>query len=122
MTPVLLDANVSPEIEAFLNSTFGLDAVHLRTLGLGKLSDDEIVLLAQREGRVIVTFDLDFGEMYSRGERGRFGVVVLRLEDQSPSYVKRVLERFFRQEAADINLTSSLVVLDGSRTRVVDAR
>lgn len=121
MTPLLIDANPSPDIAVFLNVTLGLDAVHLRTRGLAGLSDAEIVLLAKREGRVIVTCDLDFGEIYSRWERGKIGVIVLRLEDQAPTSVNPVLVRFFRQEAADIDLAMSLVVRDGKRTRVVAA-
>lgn len=122
MTPLLLDANLSPLSAHYLTSRFAFDVAHLRTLGLGELSDDEVVALARREGRTIVTFDLDFGDIYRRWERGRFGVILLRLDDQTSSAVNRVLDRFFRLEAANIDLVTSLVVLDGKRTRVVGPR
>jgi len=122
VTPLLIDANLSPEIAVFLRVTLGLDAVHLKERGLAALPDGDVLLLAKQEGRVIVTCDLDFGEIYGRWERGRIGVIVLRLENQAPTSVNPVLARFFRHEAADINLATSLVVLDGKRTRVVSAR
>jgi predicted nuclease of predicted toxin-antitoxin system len=121
VTPLLFDANLSPEVAVFLNLTFGFDAVHLRTRGLAGLPDGDVLALAKREGRVIVTCDLDFGEIYRRWERGQIGVIVLRLENETPASVNPVLARFFRQEAANIDLATSLVVLDGNRTRVVSA-
>lgn len=122
MTPLLLDANLSPDTGTYLRTELAFDAIHLRTIGLGELSDDEVVTLAKREGRVIITFDLDYGEIYKRWERGQIGVILLRLEDQTSSSVNRVLDRFFRQDAPGIDLTSSLVILDEARTRVVGAR
>jgi Domain of unknown function (DUF5615) len=38
----------------------GHDAVHLREEGLIRLPDREIVAKAAREGRIVLTFDLDF--------------------------------------------------------------
>lgn len=122
MTPLLIDANLSPDTAVYLRSALGFDAVHLRTLGLGELSDDEVVALAKREGRVVITFDLDYGEIYRRWESGHIGVILLRLEDQTASSVNGVLARFFRLEAAAIDIATSLVVLDGARTRVVTAQ
>src|SRR5512144_2177385 len=42
---------------------------------------------AKREQRVIVTLDQDFGEIYYLRERGRVGVLVLRLRDQTVASV-----------------------------------
>jgi predicted nuclease of predicted toxin-antitoxin system len=39
------------------------DALHLRELSLGKLADQEIFDKAAVEQRIILTFDLDFGEI-----------------------------------------------------------
>lgn len=118
MNGLLLDANLSPVTAEYLTSSFGLDVVALQTLGLGELNDDEVVRLARGERRVIVTFDLDFGEMFHRSELGLFGVIVLRLQDQTVESVNRVLGRFFAHEATGIDLHTSLVVLDQDRSRV----
>ena len=115
----LLDANLSPETASFLVETLHLDVVSLLTLGLSHLTDRQVVAMAQREARVVITFDLDFGEIYHRGERGNFGAIVLRLEDQTVEAVNRVLSRFFAEIAATVPLERSLVVLDDERVRIV---
>jgi predicted nuclease of predicted toxin-antitoxin system len=83
------------------------------------LRDREVVTLAKLEGRVIVTFDLDFGEIYHAEQRGRVGVIILRIRDQTVDSVNRVLERFFESEAANIPLERSLVIIEETRVRIV---
>jgi predicted nuclease of predicted toxin-antitoxin system len=41
----------------------GADAVHLRELGLQTLPDGQILAKAAEEDRVVLTFDLDFGDL-----------------------------------------------------------
>ena len=88
-------------------------------LGLGHLPDPDIVTLAKGQGRVIVTLDEDFGEIYFRRERGAIGVIFLKVQDQANVAVERVLDRFFRQDAPGIDLDHSLVVVTEYRVRVV---
>ena len=100
----LLDANLSPETAAYLRATFGFDVVDLLTLGQSHLTDREIVAMAKRESRVVITFDLDFGKIYHRWERGQIGAMVLRLEDQTVESVNLVLGRFFANVATTVSL------------------
>jgi predicted nuclease of predicted toxin-antitoxin system len=61
------------------------------------ISDDEVLALAVRESRVIVTNDKDFGEMVFRhGSRHR-GVILLRLADERASSKISVLSRLLSQ-------------------------
>ncbi len=92
MSRLLLDANLSPETREHLATRHGLDAADLITRRQAGISDAEVVELAKAEGRVIVTFDLDFGEIYHFAERGQIGVIVLRLDDQTVESVDRVLD------------------------------
>jgi len=57
-------------VTSWLNSQ-GHDATHLRDEGLQRLLNGEIFDKAIAESRVIVTFDLDFGEIvaFRKGER-----------------------------------------------------
>ncbi len=82
------------------------------------MRDDEVAKLALRHRRTPITCDLDFGRLYDRG-RGTFGVIILRLVDQTVESVNRALARFFREDAAGVALDASLVVLDEERRRVV---
>src|SRR5262249_16233728 len=119
MPPFLLDANLSPETRVFLVESFGVDVTDLMSLGLSHLGDAEVVALAKREGRVIITFDLDLGEIYNRKERGQLGVIILRLTDQTLESDNSVLARFFESHASTIPLERTLVDVDETRVRVV---
>ena len=57
----LADAGVSPKTVDFLKQ-LGHEAVHVRTLGLTRAADAELVTRARTESSVVVTFDLDFGD------------------------------------------------------------
>ncbi len=43
------------------------------------LDDEEILAIAQREDRVVITTDLDFGEMVARRALPHAGLILLRL-------------------------------------------
>jgi predicted nuclease of predicted toxin-antitoxin system len=60
---------VDERVVAWLRSA-GHDAVHLRDEGLHRLSDDAIFEKAIAEARILLTFDLEFGEIaaLARGE------------------------------------------------------
>jgi predicted nuclease of predicted toxin-antitoxin system len=114
----VLDANLSIETARFLNQSLGLDVVHLATLELMHLGDYEIVLFAQAEGRVIITFDLDFGHIHRGRTFGRFGFILLRLSEQSIESVNQRLHKFFT-DLPDMNvLIDSITVLEDKRSRV----
>jgi predicted nuclease of predicted toxin-antitoxin system len=114
----VLDANLSPLTRSFLADQFGLDVVDLLTLGLGHIGDDEVYAFAQRERRVIITLDLDFGEIFHRSEPEIAGVIILRLEDTSIESVNRILARFFARGTEHIDLDRSLVLIEEHRVRI----
>lgn len=118
MIKFLLDANISPETRFYLADTFGFDVVDLISENKAYLTDEEVVVLAKRERRVIITFDLDFGEIYHFKKKGGVGVIILRLDDQTVASVNRTLSYFFENEGKKINLHKSLVVLESDRIRI----
>ena len=65
----LADAGVSPDTVAFL-TRLGHDAIHVRALDMHRAQDRELVDYARSEGRVIVTFDLDFGDILAPRRAG----------------------------------------------------
>ena len=84
-----------------------------------RLPDAEIVALAKREGRVILTQDLDFGEIYYSMEEGQVGIVVLGLRHQTVEAVNDVLQRFLQSGVlSEDELRSTLVVLSEGTYRV----
>lgn len=118
MVSFVLDANLSIETARFLNQSLGLDVIHLANLELMHHDDFEIVLFAQAEGRVIITFDLDFGHIHRSRTLGRFGFILLRLTDQSIELVNERLHQFFT-DLPDMNvLVDSITVLEDKRSRI----
>lgn len=82
-------------------------------------TDERVAELANEQGRVVITFDLDFGEMSHFRGAGRLGVIVLRLRDQTVESVDRVLDLFFSNPPTDVDLDHSLVVLREHSLRIV---
>ena len=114
----LTDENISPESAAHLE-TLGYPCRSLCREGPRRLSDQKVVDLAKREGRVIVTHDLDFGQIYYFAEEGQMGILVLRLRHQTVEVVNDVLQRFLWSEAlTEQQLRKSLVILSETIYRV----
>ncbi len=118
MIKLLLDANLSPETRRYLIKIFAFDIIDLITENQAQLPDEDVVKLAIREKRIVVTFDLDFGEIYHFREKGNLGVIILRLEDKTVESVNKMLHQFFREEAEHINLYKSLVVIEEKGIRI----
>lgn len=117
MSKFLLDANLSPETKIFLEKEFRFDVVSLLILNLGQLPDEKVVKIAQDQKRVIVTFDQDFGEMFYFKEAGNFGVIILKLENQTIESVNLTLKNFFNHHV-DINLENSLIIVEENKIRI----
>jgi len=118
MTAFLADENVSPETADHLEA-LGHQCHSLVREGPRQLADPEIVALAKREQCIIITHDLDFGEIYYFVEDGELGVIVLRLRHQTIEAVNDVLERFLATRAlSESQLQRSLVILSESSYRV----
>jgi predicted nuclease of predicted toxin-antitoxin system len=58
----LADMGISPNTVAMLRG-LGYDALHLHEQGLDRLQDPLILQKARDEGRILLTHDLDFGEL-----------------------------------------------------------
>ena len=112
----LPDMNLPPAVAEWLQSK-GHDAVHIREIGLGHLPDREVFARAAEEGWIVVTFDLDFGEI--AGLAGATGATVLLLR------LRLVHQDYFRQrlqaaivEAAEALEAGATVVVEDARIRI----
>ena len=91
MLRFLLNANISPETVDFLNS-LGYDAKAVAQFNLQKAEDIEIAEKAVEENRILVTLDLDFGEIFYFSIKEKIWVIVLKLRDQTVESVNKNLE------------------------------
>lgn len=118
MITFLADENISPESADHLEA-LGYSCHSLLREGPRRISDSEIVAIARSEGRIIITHDLDFGEIYYFAADGEVGVIVLRLRHQTVEAVNDVLERFLETKVlSEGQLQRALVVLSENTYRV----
>jgi predicted nuclease of predicted toxin-antitoxin system len=60
-------------------------------------SDDSVILdLAVQQHRIVVTNDKDFGELVFRSGKPHDGILLLRLDDESPQNRLRVFQNVLR--------------------------
>jgi predicted nuclease of predicted toxin-antitoxin system len=112
----LADAGVSPDTVAFL-TRLGHDAIHVRSLDMHRAQDRELVDYARSEGRVVVTFDLDFGDILALGVLDRPSVILLRLSDERPAEVNGRLGTVVAEQAAALE-SGALILVEDVRYRV----
>lgn len=111
----LADAGISPRTVEFLKQ-LGHEAEHVRTLGMQRASDLDIVEHAQADRSVVVTFDLDFGEILALGVLDRPSVIILRLQDERATFVNDRLVSVLEDRQADLE-AGALVLVEDDRYR-----
>jgi predicted nuclease of predicted toxin-antitoxin system len=113
---LLLDMGLAQSTVDFLRDQ-GYDAVHLREEGLQHLSDEEVIEKARREGRVILTHDLDFGRLIALSQRQLPSAITFRLDDMQPPHVNHYLAEALQRFAAELE-AGALVSINELAIRV----
>ena len=108
----LADMGISPKTVGFLGDA-GHDAVHLHEQGLDRLEDSEILKKARTEGRVILTHDLDFGELVAASKGRLPSVVVFRLRSMRPDRVNLFLARVIDEHKPALEQGAFISVSEG---------
>jgi len=105
----LADMGISPRTVAVLRS-LGYEAIHLHEAGLDCLSDSDILAKALHEGRVVLTHDLDFGELVAASGARLPSVITFRLRNMSADNVNRFLQAIIleNQERLDAGAVVSV--------------
>ena len=111
----LVDMALSPELARWLASR-GYDAVHAADLGLERAPDTAIIAHAEKEGRVVVTADLDYPRLLALSAADRPAVILFRGGDWTE---RQAIDRLSTALAIipDDELSSSLVVIEKHRIR-----
>ncbi|MEK6324552.1 MAG: DUF5615 family PIN-like protein [Acidobacteriota bacterium] len=79
-----------PRVAVSALTARGHDVVWIRLVAPG-ISDQDVLARAQAEGRVLITFDKDFGELaFRHGLPSNCGVVLFRIAAPSPQRVADV--------------------------------
>jgi len=113
----LVDNALSPQLAKGLRAA-GLDAVHVRDLGLQAADDVALFELAAREDRILLSEDTDFGTLLALRESARPSVVLFRnMPDRRAVSLTSILLTNLDAVKADLT-TGAIVVFEASRIRV----
>ena len=112
----LADMNMSMSTVHYLRNQ-GYDAVHLHEKGMAQASDITVVLKAKEEKRIVLTFDLDFGDLMACSKESLPSIVIFRLRDETPQavlpHLKDVLENYSEELKK-----GALVIAGNNRNRI----
>lgn len=112
----LADMGISQRVVRTLRGS-GYDAVHLREEGLQRLPDPLILEKARQEGRIILTFDLDFSNLAVASATALPSVIIFRLQNTNPAVVSARLLSVLADCGEDLE-TGAIVTVDDTRYRL----
>lgn len=115
MAKFLANENV-PGIAVEAARRASIDISWVRDISPG-IRDDEVLELAQTQGRILLTFDKDFGEMaFAQGKTAAPGVILLRPRLRSPDHVAQFTVALLSQP---IDWANNFSVAQEGRLRVL---
>jgi len=116
MSPLrfLVDANIGIAVVNALRQ-WGHDVVFVGDLDWA-MPDDEILAIAQREERIILTLDTDFGDLIYQSRQPHVGVLLLRMPGSSAHDKIRAVEEIVTRYGA--RLPNRFAVYRAGRLRI----
>lgn len=109
----LADMGISPRTINWLRNA-GYDAVHLVEQGLERLPDDEILVKARDEGRILLTVDLDFGYLLAVSGERLPSVILFRLGNERYEIIHERLAEVLSECERDLIAGAIISVTDES--------
>ena len=114
MMKFLADENIPLEVVLQLQRN-GFDIISLSNMR-PRASDEEALSIANKEKRIIITFDTDFGELVFKLKKENKGVILLRIHPQSKEYLIKEIEKVI---SLDVDFYNSFCVLELNNLRVI---
>jgi len=98
---LLLDMGIARRAAELLRRA-GIHATHLGERGLARLPDEDVVMLAREEGRIVVTLDADFSALLALSRASQPSVIHLRIERLGYREAARVIQDVLERAAEDL--------------------
>ncbi len=110
-----LDENMPADLATLLHGE-GHDAVGVADEGLAGADDPPVLAAAAKEGRILMTFDLDFADIRQYPPGRHAGIVVFRLRDQRWRTLEKPVVRLLKGRGLE-SLENGLAIVDETRVR-----
>lgn len=114
MLKFVLDVGVGNHVNRLLVG-LGYDTLLISSLD-PSMADVEILAIAERDFRMVVTMDKDFGELVFKSRRPHNGVLLLRLEDATGSEKAAIMK--FLVEKFEAKMAGNFCVFQNGRLRI----
>lgn len=113
---ILANENI-PIASVNLLISLGYDVLSIG-LNCPSISDKEVMEIAIKENRTIITFDRDYSELiFKWGYKPYNGVIYLRLEEYNPSFPGEIIHDLINNHEIDFLLKLTVVDKNGIRQR-----
>ncbi len=108
---------VSYKVASWLNS-IGHNAIHLSEESLHTMEDYQIVAKATEENRVILTADMDFGQILSFTKSSSVSVIQFRLFDLAPDNLISKLNIVFSSFSEQLDESHVIITIQENKIRI----
>ncbi len=112
----LTDENVATSVVRALREA-GFDVKDIKEEQLHGVSDNDVLRLASREDRIIITHDKDFANVLSFFRMKHKGIILLRLQNQHSSNVSQVLLHVLQSKLAK-KIQNNLVIISDTKVTI----
>lgn len=112
----LVDMALSPKTVKVLRDS-SYEAIRVNELGMAKGKDKEILAYAKKKEMVVITADLDFGDILAITRYKKPSVIIFRLKDPSPDHVSSLLLATLPRITDSLD-KGAIVVIDDYRIRI----
>ena len=112
---VLLDMPVCRSLLSVLEA-HGHEGVHAHEIGLDRAADRQMLAVARRENKVVITADLDFPRLLALSSAEGPGLILFRGGNYSDAEMRDLLDRVLTEIPSEI-LETSICVVDRKRVR-----
>lgn len=112
-----IDENLPIEISELLRQR-GFDALTVLDQKLGGRPDTDVAAVCLSEGRVLLSFDLDFADTTRYPPARYAGIIVLRLTRQDKAYVIAAVTALVPHLVDEVALRGRLWIVEETRIRV----
>ncbi|MBX3188617.1 MAG: DUF5615 family PIN-like protein [Labilithrix sp.] len=112
-----IDENLPIEVRELLRRS-GFDALTVSDQNLGGHPDADVAAVCLSEGRVLLTFDLDFADTTRYPPASYAGIIVLRLMRQDKLHVIDVVTALVPHLVSEAALRGRLWIVEETRIRI----